>query len=333
MKEIEAGKKRKKKSIYSFFTKVFIVFTVIGIIAWGGLYAFNYSIGGDKEQVTNEDGTTSTVTVQKKKILNLLFCGENQELTDTMIYVKYNTETAQVSMMSIPRDTYITNQYAAGHKLNSIYIVSGINPLVTQIEELLDVKMDYYVVVSNKIVQQVVDAVGGVEIEVPIRMKYDDPTQNLHIDLKPGVQVLNGAKAEQFIRFRKGNDGSGYRMGDLERTQVQQKFIKAFIATVLSPKNITNIPQVINVALKNTDTNVTAREALRYATDIAKIKTDNIISLTAPGEAKYIDDISYFVMDEKETQRIIKEEFDAPANNTQQENPTNTGDNLNTTTP
>lgn len=152
----------------------------------------------------------------------------------------------------------------------------------------------------------IVDKVGGVEVDVPVRMKYDDPTQNLHIDLKKGTQVLNGKQAEQFVRYRKGNDGSGYARGDLQRTEVQQQFIKNFISTVLSAKNLTKIPDLINVALDNTDTNITAREALKYSTDVMKIDTSNISSCTAPGEAKYINNISYFVMDKEKTKELVK---------------------------
>ena len=99
----------------------------------------------------------------------------------------------------------------------------------------------------------------------------------------------------------------GYAMGDIDRTKVQQKFIKAFIKQALSPSNITKYPELIKIALNNTDTNVTVREALKYTTDAKKIDVDNIISFTAEGQAKYIDNLSYFVLDEEETQQKIKD--------------------------
>ncbi|MCX8075052.1 MAG: LCP family protein [Clostridia bacterium] len=305
--------KNKKKNIYTAFSKVFIILSILGIFAWSGIFAFNQLIGDEPNNSngnSTEGNTENTTKTEKKKVLNVLFCGENELLTDTIIYAKYNVENGQISMMSVPRDTYVNNPYCIGHKINAIYRGKNIGPLVEQVEDILDVKIDYYVVISNTIVRQIVDAVGGIEVDVPIRMKYDDPTQNLHIDLKPGVQILDGKKAEQFIRFRKNNDGSGYAGGDIQRITVQQGFIKKFIATVLSPKNITNIPNLIEIASKNTDTNVTTREALKYVTDLSKVNTSNIISYTAAGEAKYIDNLSYFVIDEKETQKIIKDEFD-----------------------
>ena len=283
--------KKKKKNIYQKLTTFFIVIFAIGVVLWTSIYAVNRVIGEDS-LATQAGSNDSKVSTKKKSEINALIVGTNQNLTDTMMYVNYNVETGKVAMMSIPRDTYITNEYCVGHKLNSLYRGKNTQAFVEQIEELIGVDIDYYLIFDSKMLIDIVDKVGGVEVDVPVRMKYDDPTQNLHIDLKKGTQVLNGKQAEQFVRYRKGNDGSGYARGDLQRTEVQQQFIKNFISTVLSAKNLTKIPDLINVALDNTDTNITAREALKYSTDVMKIDTSNISSCTAPGEAKYINNIS-----------------------------------------
>lgn len=296
-------RKKNKKNIYQKFTSLFITLFIIGAILWGGLFAVNRVIGED--DIDNKSAGNQ-ISSKKKEEINALVCGTNQDLTDTMIYVNYDVKNGKVAMMSIPRDTYITNEYCNGHKLNSLYRGKNVQPFISQIEELIGVDIDYYLIFDSKMLHEIVDAVGGVEVDVPIRMKYDDPTQNLHIDLKPGVQVLNGKQAEQFVRYRKGNDGSGYAMGDLQRTEVQQQFIKNFIATVLSTKNLTKIPDLINIALDNTDTNITAREALKYSTDVIKVDTSNITSCTAPGEAKYINGVSYFVLDEAKTKTLVE---------------------------
>lgn len=296
-------RKKNKKNIYQKFTSLFITLFIIGAILWGGLFAVNRVIGED--DIDNK-GAGNQISSKKKEEINALVCGTNQDLTDAMIYVNYDVKNGKVAMMSIPRDTYITNEYCNGHKLNSLYRGKNVQPFISQIEELIGVDIDYYLIFDSKMLHEIVDAVGGVEVDVPIRMKYDDPTQNLHIDLKPGVQVLNGKQAEQFVRYRKGNDGSGYAMGDLQRTEVQQQFIKNFIATVLSTKNLTKIPDLINIALDNTDTNITAREALKYSTDVIKVDTSNITSCTAPGEAKYINGVSYFVLDEAKTKTLVE---------------------------
>lgn len=300
-------KTKEKGDIFSLFTKIFIVLTIIGIIAWGGVYSVNYMIGEEVE-ATNEN--EKDITIPKKEVINALVCGTNENLTDTMIYIRYEVNTGKLAFMSIPRDTYVTNPYCVGHKLNAIYRGVNVEPLIKQIEDLIDVDIDYYLFFDNKIVREIVDVLGGVEINVPFRMKYDDPTQKLHINLYPGVQVLDGDKAEQFIRFRHNNDMTvGYANGDIGRTKAQQDFIKAFIKEIVSPENIVKIPEIIKTALKNTETNVTAREALRYVTDIPNLKLDNIYSVTAVGTTPYIDGLSYFKMNQEETRRIIKEEF------------------------
>ena len=310
------SKKNHKKNFCQKTTKLLIIITCISILLWIGVYSINCMIG-DNEEILNADGTKSETGAKKKSIINALVCGINENLTDTMIYVKYNVETGKIAMMSIPRDTYVNNEYCYGHKLNSIYRGQNIVPLVEEIQELINVKIDYYLIFDTEMVHKVVDAVGGVEVEVPMRMKYDDPTQNLHIDLQEGVQVLNGKQAEMFVRFRHNNDMTvGYAMGDLDRTKVQQTFIKAFIKTALSPSNITKYPELLKIALDHTDTNVTVRESLKYATDAAKIDVENIVSLTAPGSAKYIDNLSYFILDEEEAQKIIAEQFSGEDANT-----------------
>lgn len=299
---------KNKKSIAAIIRNIFIVLTVITFISWIALYVVNYMLG--EEEIVNADGTVS-YAVEKKKEINALVVGVNENLSDTMIYIKYNVENGKMAMMSIPRDTYVTNEYCIGHKLNAIYRGQNIVPLVEEIQEQIGVKIDYYLVFRADMLISMVDAIGGVEIEVPFDMKYDDYTQDLHINLKKGTQVLNGKQAEGFVRFRHNNDMTvGYRMGDLDRTEVQQKFIKRFIATVIDPKNIGKIPDLINIANENTKTNVTVREALRYVTDVAKIDTENIYSTTAPGVAKTIDGLSYFLLDKEEARKIIATEFD-----------------------
>ena len=308
---------KKKKNIYQKFTILFIVLAILGIIAWAGLYAVNYMIGED-EQVDEEGNVISTISTPKKKVINALVCGKNQDLTDTIIYVKYNIETGKVAMMSIPRDTSIVSNptMSSVYKINYMYHSQGIFALLNQVENMLDVKMDYYLVFDANMLKEMVDAIGGVQVDVPIRMKYDDGSQDLHIDLQPGVQVLNGEQAEGFVRFRHNNDMTvGYPLGDVQRTQVQQDFIKSFISQALSAKNIAKASDLISIALKNTDTNITAREATKYLTDLSKIDINNMYSCTAPGTLKDVGDksssswMSFYILDKIETQNIIKTNF------------------------
>lgn len=304
-------KLKEKKSIAVVVRRIFVVLSVFCVLVWSALYAVNYMIGeGDENSSQDFAGGADTTLKEKKEVINALVVGVNDGLTDTIMYVKYNVKTGKIAIMSIPRDTYITSDYSVGHKLNSIYRGKNIIPLVEQVESLIGVKIDYYLVFKADMLISMVDAIGGVEVDVEMDMKYDDPTQNLHIDIKKGNQILDGKNAEGFVRYRHGNNGTGgYPMGDLDRTEVQQYFIKQFAKSALSVKNISKIPDLIDIAHKNTNTNLTTREALRYVTDIANIDINGIYSTTAPGAAKYIDNVSYYLLDKEKTKEVIENNF------------------------
>lgn len=307
------GKKKKKSNKIKKLSKIFKIFSFLLFVIFIGLCAFNsyVDIMSKDANASQENENKLNFSITKKKIINALVCGMNDNLTDTMIYVKYNVETGNIAMMSIPRDTYVENEYCIGHKLNAIYRGKNIEPLVSEIEELLDVEIDYYLVFDRDMLISMVDAIGGVEIDVEMRMKYDDPTQDLHIDLQPGLQTLTGEQAEQYVRFRHNNDMTvGYAMGDLDRTKVQQNFIKAFIKQTLDLKNVTKLKELASIAMDNTDTNVTLREILKYTTDVSKIDVDNIYSCTAEGAADMIDGLSYFLLDKEATKEVLNTKFD-----------------------
>ncbi len=152
-------------------------------------------------------------------------------LTDTIMLAGYNPETQKAFLLSIPRDTFIGESQSsakASQKMNAQY-KKGVDVSVTEVEELLGVNIDNYVVVKTSMLVDIVDTIGGVEFDVPIDMEYDDPTQDLHINLKAGMQTINGDKAEQLLRFRHNNDGSSYSYkygdNDFGRMRTQREFI------------------------------------------------------------------------------------------------------------
>lgn len=299
--------KKNNKNAIQKLTMVFIGIFIVTSIIFFILCYINYKIDNNNILSTEESKVNIS---EKKKIVSALVCGVNDNLTDTIIYVRYNSQTGKIAMMSIPRDTYVNNDYCIGHKINSIYRGKNAVPLVEQVEKILDVKIDYYLFFGTDMLHEMVDAIGGIEIDVAMRMKYDDPTQNLHIDLYPGLQVLDGKKAEQYVRFRSNNDYTvGYAMGDIDRTKVQQDFIKKFIKSALSVSNISKAPQLIDIASKNTNTNVTVREALKYVGDLSKIDFDNIYSTIMPNNPKYINGLSYVIINEEKIKSEIEQNF------------------------
>lgn len=292
---------KKKTNIYKKLSTTFFVFSILGVAIWGGLFALNNVVS--KDTLTAISSSISGNEKLKEQI-SFLIAGTNDNLTDSIIYCKYNTKTNRLYMMSIPRDTYTTNEVCNGHKINAIYRGKNLEPFLTEIEELLEVTIDYYAIYDSKLVKEVVDAVGGVEIYVPQRMYYRGGDPEFIIDLQEGRQILNGEKAEQFLRFR-----SGYANADLGRVEAQRDFIKEFIKTVINKENIKNIPSVIKIALDNTKTNATTRELMKYVNEIKEINIDEIVSITMPNNPEYIGGLSYVIADKEEARRIIKEEW------------------------
>lgn len=295
---------KRKRNIYKKLSITFFAFSIIGIALWGFLFTANNLVSKDSLAAISQ--SISGKEKLKEKI-NFLVVGTNENLTDSIIYGMYNTNTNKLYMMSIPRDTYTDNEDCNGHKINAIYRGKNLDSFLNEIEELLEVTIDYYAIYDNSFIKEVVDSVGGVQIYVPQKMSCGIGNPQVVIELEEGLQVLDGEKAEVFLRFREG-----YANADLGRVEAQRNFIKAFIETIISKKNITKIPSVIKIALENTKTNATTRELMKYADEVREININEIESITMPNTPKYINGLSYVIPDQEEARRIISEDWQEP---------------------
>lgn len=232
--------------------------------------------------------------VRREGVYTLLLAGRDRVglNTDTIMAVQLDTKAGTINVVSIPRDTLVNVPWAI-KKVNSIYGTYGLEGLVDGIEDLVGIPFDSYVVINTSVFQQLVDSMGGVWFDVPIYMNYDDPDQNLHIHLSPGYQLLNGAQAEGLVRFRQSNGGGGYGKGDLERIEVQHAFLKAAAEQLLSLGNISNLPELIELVINNTDTNLTSGNIAFYAQEFFKMGSGAIRFYTMPCDNVYILDGSY----------------------------------------
>lgn len=289
------------------FIKAFLISLICFVLAYTGFgyFVLNNGIGNSKEKNRTSD---------KNEILFLLLGIDAHDLTeekgartDTMMLVKVNTSEEKVDILSIPRDTriYIPGQESMG-KINSAHAHGGSELAVKTVSELLGLDLDYYVKLDYKIVEESVDEIGGVEVEVPQDMYYEDLAAEppLVIDLKAGTQILDGQKSLQFLRFRKG-----YKDADLGRIKAQQQFVKAFIEQALKPKNLLKLPKMVPSYYRNVDTNIPMSTLTKMALSARKINMENINLNTIPGEGKWIDGVSYFIYDENELNKIVKELF------------------------
>ena len=153
----------------------------------------------------------------------LLGCDRASGLTDSILLVTVNESARETSILQIPRDTYAEYTKKDYKKLNGAMNALGADGLKSFLSDALGVKIHYFVVLKLDFFRALVDDIGGVEVEIPIDMTYDDPTQGLHINLKKGKRHLDGMAAEQFVRYR-----SGYVNADLGRLDAQKLFLRAF---------------------------------------------------------------------------------------------------------
>ncbi|MCJ7690490.1 MAG: LCP family protein, partial [Clostridiaceae bacterium] len=148
--------------------------------------------------------------------------------------------------------------------------------------------------------------IGGVDMYIERTMDYDDGSQNLSIKFEKGTTVhLDGKKAEEFFRWRKNNDGSGFKEGDLGRIKNQQKFITKVMEKIKSPMIIIKIPSILSAIQKNVETNMNASDLLKYGYTFATMDGDDMSMDTIKGVPEYINNISYLVYDEEANKEII----------------------------
>lgn len=240
-----------------------------------------------------------------EKVINTLVMGVDDARSDTMIVVRYNKETHQISMISIPRDTRVNIPGYGYTKINAaVGKKEGSALAMKTVSNFLDIPIHHYIKVDFKGVIKIVDIMGGIKINVPINMIYDDPAQNLHINIKKGTQVLDGKNALHFLRFR-----SGYADQDLGRIKAQQEFAKAFVKKLTSPANILKAGSLVNTIIENTKTNLQQEDIALYVKDIGQIDIDQIKMYTVPGdgEGKKINGVAYFIHNEPKLREIMNQ--------------------------
>lgn len=224
--------------------------------------------------------------------------------TDTMILAKVNFDDGSINLLSIPRDSRV---YVKGKrdKITHAHAYGGSELAIRTVREFLNIDLEYFVKVDYQVVKGIVDAIGGIDIDVPVRMKYSDPKASppLKIDLQPGIQELNGQKAHDFLRFR------GYKSGDVGRVEAQQYFMTEFIKQSLRIKNIPQIPKMVEEYYKNVETNIPLTTMLRAAASASNLDIENMNTFIIPGEGKYVGDTSYYLNYETETKKLIEENF------------------------
>lgn len=243
--------------------------------------------------------------------VNIMVLGLDRDETrcDVIMLFHFIPSSSRLSIISAARDTRVLSngEYT---KINALYSKGGEKRVAKELSELTGLPVHYYITVDFRGFRRIVDTLGGVEFYVPFRMNYDDPTQNLHIHLKKGYQVLNGKKAEQLVRYRKGNiKGTGYTEGDIGRIEMQQDFMKALIKQKLNIRYLSRSQDIFGLLEKYVDTNITLADIVRYAGSAAKVKSSEVQTYTIPGTSRYMKGVWYFIHDREKTDEMMRQFF------------------------
>ena len=232
---------------------------------------------------------------------------DDPKRTDTLILAHYNAEDKKINLISIPRDTLIEIN-GKNQKINAAHAIGGVKYAVAAVETLLDIQIDYYGKINYEGFDKVINAIGGIDMDITRQMDYEDPTQDLSIHFDKGTSVhLDGKKAEEFFRWRKNTDGSGFENGDLGRIENQHMFISKVMEKVKSPIILIKIPSILSAIKSSIETNMDANEILKYGYIFATIDDGNLSMDTIKGDLKDVKGISYVVYSDSQNEKIISE--------------------------
>ena len=313
-----SNKKRKKSNHKKL--KIFFIIIAIILIIFFGIFMYRFSKNGFSMQ-----GFLSTLFGQNEETLanldnlDFLLIGESGNMTDSIMACRYDPKTQKAYMLSIPRDTFIGNSESSAStsdKINSVYNVKK-DPMntVKAVNKVTGLNLKYYVFVDTKALTEIVDAIGGVEFDVPIDMEYDDTSKDntLHINLKKGTQKIDGNKAEQLLRFRHNNDGSSYPKeygdNDLGRMHTQRDFIKATLNQTIRANNIFKLNELLDIVNKHVKTNLSVSLIKDYIPYAVNFDTENLQSDMLPNESKKINEIWFVKVIDSEAEKLVNDMF------------------------
>ena len=203
--------------------------------------------------------------------------------SDTNILVAFDAGTGAAHCVSIPRDTGV-NVSRRVNKINAAYGSGGMEQMASEVSQMLGIPVDFTVEVDLRGFVKLVDAVGGVDFDVPINMNYDDPYQDLSIHFNKGLQHLTGKDALKVVRFRHNNDGTGYGTEDLGRIGTQQAFLKAVAKQTLQFSNLDKMGEFAQIFQDYVETDLTVGNLAWLGKEAVSMGTEAISFSTLPGE-------------------------------------------------
>lgn len=251
--------------------------------------------------------------LEEHNVVNCLVIGidslEKTSRSDTIILISFNSLSGRFYATFIPRDSAITTSDGTRHKINALYSLgyrnggtdAGIDRLRQGVENELGIEIPYYIQVDYDAFVKIIDIIGGVKIDIAEPMQYIDCASGLVIDLKPGLQVLDGRKSLEYVRFRADSKG------DLGRIERQRQFLRALFRTVTRKKIIINSPKLVFIIYRKVYTNFRLNEIKFMLNFKEDLKKENLDINKFPGSPRYIDKISYYILNKDSWKKGYKD--------------------------
>ena len=307
MTTLPPKRQTKKKRIWPYVLLGTILIFVLAAVA-GAFFAQSSLLDRAKREHKDE----LLVATDKATIMIMGIDERSDDVgrSDTLMVATIDPIKNETSLLSIPRDTRVAIPRYGYDKINAAYAYGGEALTQRTVEDFLGIRIDHYIIINTRAFQKIVDAIGGIDINVEKRMYYEDPWDDdggLLIDLKPGMQHMNGKTAVTYVRYRDEE-------GDIGRIERQQKFMKAVMEKVTSPAIVTRLPAVIKEVMGSIETDLSFRQLLEFAGTLKDAQKNGLKTDMVPGRPLYISEISYWIPDIVKLRQTVANTLDIDVN-------------------
>ena len=293
------GDKKNKSSYVKYILILVVVFILSGMV---GAFFANALV--DNKPDYNEDDKKGMLVAKDKATVMIMGVDERADdvgRSDTLMIATLDPDKNQAALLSVPRDTRVKIKGHGFDKINAAYAYGGRKLTQETIESLLNTHIDHYIKINVHGFTKIIDALGGIDIDVEKRMYYEDPWDDdggLYIDLQPGMQHMDGKTAITYVRYRDEE-------GDIGRIKRQQNFMKAVMDKLVSPTIIPKLPAIVSAVSDSVETDMSVSEILSFLGTLQDTKDNGLKSEMLPGKPVYIEGISYWVPDISKTRQIL----------------------------
>ena len=293
------GDKKNKSSYVKYILILVVVFILSGMV---GAFFANALV--DNKPDYNEDDKKGMLVAKDKATVMIMGVDERADdvgRSDTLMIATLDPDKNQAALLSVPRDTRVKIKGHGFDKINAAYAYGGRKLTQETIESLLNTHIDHYIKINVHGFTKIIDALGGIDIDVEKRMYYEDPWDDdggLYIDLQPGMQHMDGKTAITYVRYRDEE-------GDIGRIKRQHNFMKAVIDKLVSPTIIPKLPAIVSAVSDSVETDMSVSEILSFLGTLQDAKDNGLKSEMLPGKPEYIEGISYWVPDISKTRQIL----------------------------